>query len=114
MLTSKHRLRTMRDFKHLYKKGKSLGNRELMVRAVKTNEGDPLRFAFVISVKTEKTAVGRNRAKRQLRAIVRDELPKLKEGYDIAITAKKSFLPLEFEQKTKSVIDVLKKAKVYK
>jgi len=114
MLGPKHRLRTMRDFKHLYKKGKSVGNRELMARILKTGEENPLRFAFIISVKTEKTAVGRNRAKRQLRAIIRQELPKLKEGYDIALTIKKNFLPLEIEQKVKSVKDVLKKAGFYK
>ncbi len=114
MLSQKHRLRTMRDFKHLYKKGKGLGNRELMIRMVKTGDDKPLRFAFVISVKTEKTAVGRNRAKRQLRAIIRDELPTLTSGYDVAVTIKKNFLPLEFDQKVKSVKDVLKKAKIYK
>lgn len=104
----------MRDFKYLHKKGKSIGNRELMARIVKTGVDTPLRFAFVISVKTEKTAVGRNRAKRQLRAIIKEELPLLKAGYDISLTIKKGFLPLEFEQKEKSVKDVLKKARVYK
>lgn len=114
MLSKEYRLRTMRDFKHLFKKGKSIGNRELAIRVVQTKEKDPARFAFIISTKTEKKAVARNKAKRQLREIIRAELPQLRQGVDIAITIKKSFLPLEFDQKIKSAKDVLKKARLYR
>ncbi len=112
MLHKTNRLRTMRDFKHIFRKGKSFGNRFLIAKVVKTGEEDPIRFAFVISNKTEKRAVHRNRAKRQLREIVRAELPNLKSGLDIVLTIKASFLPLSFEEKTKAAKDVLKKSKL--
>ena len=114
MLPKQHRLRSMRDFKHLFKKGRRSGNIYLTVRTVKTKPGDPLRTAFIISNKTEKSAVKRNRAKRQLREIVRALLPQLSIGMDVAITIKIQFLPLSFKEKTEATVDVLKRANVLK
>jgi len=104
----------MRDFKHLFRKGKSFGSKYLVAKVVRTKEDAPIRFAFVISTKTEKRAVHRNRAKRQLREVVRAQLPKLKSGFDVALTIKASFLPLSFEEKTRAGVDLLKKARVFK
>lgn len=100
----------MKDFDKLFKKGKSSGNKFLIVKVVKTKPEDPLRIAFVVSNKTEKSAVKRNRAKRQAREIVHKLLPKLKSELDAAVTIKKAFLPLEFKDKEKAVEDVLAKA----
>ena len=104
----------MRDFKHLFRKGKTFGSKYLVAKVVRTKEDAPIRFAFIISTKTEKRAVHRNRAKRQLREVVRAQLPKLKSGIDVALTIKASFLPLTFEAKTKAGVDLLKKAKLFK
>ena len=110
MLTKKNRLRTMRDFKHLFKKGKTQGSRFLGMRFANKEEQDFTRFAFVISTKTAKLAVDRNRARRQLREIVRSLLPRIKAGYDLSITIKANFIPLSFEQKEEQVLYLLKKA----
>lgn len=104
----------MRDFKQIYRKGKSFGNKFLVAKVLKTGEEKPLRFAFVISNKTEKRATHRNRAKRQLREIIRAELPELVTGHDVVFTIKASFLPFSFEEKTKQTKDLLKKAKLFK
>ena len=109
MLTKKNRLRTMRDFKHLFKKGKTQGSLYLGLRFVKKDEQDFTRFAFVISKKSAKLAVDRNRARRQLREVVRSLLPMIKPGFDISITIKSSFIPLTFEQKLDQTKYVLRK-----
>ena len=104
----------MRDFKQIYRKGKSFGNKFLVAKVLKTGEDQPLRFAFVISNKTEKRATQRNRTKRQLREIIRTELPKLVSSHDVVLTMKASFLPLSFEEKTKQTKDLLKRAKLFR
>jgi ribonuclease P protein component len=99
----------MRDFKQLFRRGKSFGNRHLILK-VAQSERDYSRFAFIVSTKTAKKAVDRNRAKRQLREIIKAELPSVKSGYDIALTIKPGFLPLSFEEKTKTAHQLLRKA----
>lgn len=113
MLPKKQRLHTMRDFRHLHKRGRAVSNKFLILKSVKTKPEDPLRLAFVISNKTEKTAVKRNRAKRQLREIVRHLLPELKEGFDVAITIKKPFVELKTGQQKEAARDILKKARLF-
>lgn len=49
-------------------------------------------FAFIVSKKIDKKAVGRNRLKRQLREIARQNLSKTKNGYDIIILARKTLM----------------------
>lgn len=103
----------MRDFKHLSKSGKTQASRYLRVRFSKQEDVQVTRFAFVISKKTAKLAVRRNRARRQLREAVKKELSSLKQGYDIALYIKAPFLPLSFQEKHEQVQYVLKKAKLY-
>ena len=103
----------MRDFRNLYSKGKSFGNKFLMAKVLPTKGEDPIRFAFIISNKTEKSAVKRNKAKRQAREIIRLQINKLKPGFDVAITIKASFLPLSYQEKEKQVNHLLKQANLY-
>jgi len=104
----------MKDFQHLFKKGRSTGSKFLVVKVVRTKEKDPIRIGFVISNKTEKSAVKRNRAKRQLREIVHNVLPKLKGGFDVSINIKKPFLPLDFATKDKETLTLLKRSNLIK
>ena len=66
MLLKENRLKKRKDFEILYKKGKSSGSKFLVFKYLKTQPEDPIRIAFVISNKTEKSAIKRNRIKRQI------------------------------------------------
>lgn len=83
-----------------------------MLKTLKRDDEDPSRFAFIVSAKTEKSAVKRNKARRQLREIIREQLSCVKPGLDVAITIKKPFLELDFAEKEKEAKNVLKKANV--
>lgn len=50
------------------------------------------RFGFVVSKKVSAQAVKRNRLKRQIRAVVEELLPRIKEGYDILFIVQKGAL----------------------
>ena len=110
MLPAKHRLTKRKDFDALFKRGKVIFGRQLQVRIMRTAPKQDSRLAIVISTKTEKTAVRRNRAKRQVREIIRQRVPQLRPGFDAAISIRPSFLPLAFAKKQEAVLAALHKA----
>lgn len=114
MLSKTNRLRSMRDFRHLYKKGKTQGSSFLALRFVKKDDQDYTRFAFVISNKTAKKAVDRNRVRRQTRAVIRENLKDIVSGYDVLITIKASYVPLPYSEKKEQVEYILKKSGLLK
>jgi len=65
------------------------------------------KFAFVMSKKEEKTAVGRNKAKRRLRAAMQPIAPTLKPLYCM-VFIKKSALKATFPDLKKALVDALK------
>ena len=110
MLPKLHRLTKRKDFDALFKGGKLIYGRQLQARVAKTGQNQPTRIAIVISAKTEKSAVKRNRAKRQVREVLRKVVSQIKPGFDVAITIKHSFLPLPFDAKQTATLELVKKA----
>lgn len=110
MLPPLHRLTKRKDFDALFKRGKLVYVRQLQARVAKSTLGKQTRIAVIISAKTEKSAVKRNRAKRQVREIIRAVMPQVKPGYDVAISIKHSYLPLDFAAKKDVTLQLLKKA----
>ncbi len=69
------------------------------------NKKEVSRFAFVIKKSVEKTAVGRNRARRVLRSCVEETLGEIKTGYDMIFFIQKGIIG----KKQEEVCDLLKK-----
>lgn len=66
------------------------------------------RFGFVVSKKTAKNAVSRNRVKRQVRAVIEEHLSQIKSGYDILFIVQKGALgakTADIRQVTKSFLE---------
>lgn len=112
MLSKTHRLSKRKDFDLVFKRGRVVTDRAMFLKFVKTSSGQPLRAAFVISAKTEKSAVKRNRARRQAREAFRKIIPELPVGYDLVFTIKPSFLPLPYTQKSEVMKRLLMRAKL--
>lgn len=110
MLPSNHRLTKRKDFDALFKHGRVVFGRHAQLRVGKRKEAGSTRFAFIVSAKTEKSAVRRNRVKRQAREIVRGVLPQVKPGFDVAVTLRHGFLALSHEEKAKLLLYALKKS----
>lgn len=113
MLPAGHRLRGDSNFSRLMKRGRVFFSSGITVRFVQ-NGGVDSRFAFVVSAKASKKATQRNLLKRRMREIVRKELPGIKEGYDILISAKKQVLDLDFLQLQSEVMRALEKSRLLK
>ncbi len=69
-------------------RGKSFNTQFFILKSAENNL-DYNRFAFVISKKTEKKAVTRNRVKRVLRSCFEEIINELKTGFDFLIIIKK-------------------------
>ena len=125
MLPKEYRLKRMKDFEILYQEGRFVGGRLVTAKVWKIDpekyprrdyKKDNLKIGFVVSKKVHKSAVKRNRLKRQMREVVRLLLKekKLKTGFMIAIMAKREMLESDYSPIEKSVVDVLEKARVLK
>lgn len=86
MLPAPNRLRRRQDFAKVYAKGDRYSGRYLRLRIYASNLEVASQIGIVISKKVSKSAVIRNRIKRQLRAICRQLLSQLKKGLQIVVT----------------------------
>ena len=72
---------------------------------MKNELGHP-RFGIVISKKLAKSAVKRNRKRRQIYEIIRQSLP-ISDSSDIVLLAKHPVMDLTFDELNKAVHDIL-------
>lgn len=87
MLPAQNRLRLRHHFANVYARGDRYRGQYLRLRIYDTgNREFTSQIGIVISKKISKSAVIRNRIKRQLRAIFRQLLSQLKQGLQIVVT----------------------------
>lgn len=104
----KNRLLKSRDFQRVYRKGKWVANRELIINFEKHQDPNS-RIGFTVSKKVSKRAVDRNRIKRQFREWYRTH----KQDFfsiDIVMTAKPALNEKTAEEIQESLDDIWHKA----
>lgn len=111
----------MKDFEILFKEGRFVGGSFVTIKYWKVqpekypkrryDQGE-LKIGFVAGLKVSKSAVKRNRIKRQMREVVRllikDE--KIKKGSHILVIAKKEILTADYEKIQKDILSVFRRA----
>lgn len=113
MLPAQHRLRDRRAFQMLYQTGQrcsSSGLTLLFQPMPPELEGIPSQVGLVVGKKVSKSAVRRNRLRRQLRESVRSLCPNLKPGYRLLLIAKATALEWSWEQLRTEVQRLFQKA----
>jgi ribonuclease P protein component len=85
MLAAPNRLRKAYDITRVYRRGKYGGSGTISVKALSTGRPES-RATIVVAKKISKRAVVRNRIRRRLAAILRDEWQTVRPGYDIVVT----------------------------
>lgn len=128
MLQKENRLAKVRDFNLLIKHGRWVNGQFLDLRVLELakiqdyfpkkedvdNFKKQLRLAIAVGLKIEKSAVKRNRVKRQIREALRLLIKggQVKSGYYILIVAKKDVLKEEYADISQEIKLLLAKAKL--
>ena len=103
-------LRGDKNFSAVYKKGKSVGDRYIVL-FYKKNGLDYNRIAFLASKKVG-NAVARNRARRLMKESVRTMDSIDKQGYDIIFIARKTIAGVKCEDVRSSILNALRRTEL--
>ncbi len=111
MLKKQYRLRKNADFRRIYRSGKSVSCKYLVLY-FKRRPSDGLRIGFSVSKKIGKAHV-RNLCKRRMREIVRVHLSHIRAGYDLIFLARTAIPEADYQELEKSVKYLLQKANLW-
>ncbi|MGI6373859.1 MAG: ribonuclease P protein component [Patescibacteria group bacterium] len=112
MLAKKNRILLNKEFDQIFKTGQSFYGQVLGAKVVDGNFPET-RVGILVGLKVSKLAVVRNKIKRQLREIIRQELPLLKKSKDLVIITLPTITKADFNQLAKEVQMVFKKLDLY-
>ncbi len=112
MLSRANRLSKQKDFDKIFGRGKQYQDDKLIIRLL-VNKQSFSRFSIIISAKVAKKAVIRNRLRRQIKEILRQNFDKIKPGLDIVLIAKKELIGLDYNELKKIIGELFKKANIY-
>ena len=112
MLKRINRLRKRYQYQYIYKSGNFVSEKAVTLHFT-TAKTKVIKVGFAVTKKVG-GAVQRNLIRRRLREIMRKQLPNLKQNYNIIVVAKESILTVDFENLSKQIVNLLKKADLFK
>jgi len=115
MLSQYSRFHGHGSLRYIYRNGEALRSQLLTIKYVHNPNRRHSRVAVVVSKKVLKKAVGRNRIRRRIYEIFREELPLMKKSYDIVcIVSSPEARDMEFTELRGNIRDMLSSASIYK
>lgn len=109
-MQKKYRLSGRRVFNYLYRKGTSVANGQLVL--IYTPSKYPLKVGVVVSKKIGK-AVVRNKIRRRIKEAFRLMIPHVADKYNYIVVARPDVATMSYQDIEKSLVHVLKRAKLY-
>lgn len=85
MLSFAYRFHGHGSLRFVYKNGQAIRTRLITIKYTDNLKRKNSRFAVVVSKKVHKGAVGRNRMRRRVYEIIRQELPHIPRAHDVAV-----------------------------
>lgn len=115
MLAFKYRFHGHGSLRYVYSHGGAVRSRLITLKHSRHPKRNTPRIAVVVSKKVYKGAVGRNRIRRRLYEIMRQELPRLHDNQDVVLIVFSSeILTMPFAEVEAAVKQLLATADVYK
>ena len=115
MIDARHRFHGHGGLRYVYKNGQISRSRHFVMKSLVNPRRKHSRIAVVISKKTLKSAVGRNRVRRRVYEIVRNELPDIEQPKDIAlIVVSAEVRDMDATELYRSIRELFIKSGVYK
>lgn len=111
-MEKKKKLRSNRDFRYVYDKGKSFANRYVVIFFIK-NSFNYNRVGFSTTKKLGKNVV-RNKIKRRMKEIYRLNNNKIKKGYDIIFLSRVAAKEVSYKKLEGAIFHLLKIAGLLK
>lgn len=103
----KHSLRNKKDFDQVFKAGQSFYCPILGIKALK-NDLEYNRLGIMVSLKVSKSAVVRNKIKRQIRVIFNKNIEESIKSYDFVIIVLDKIIGKEYKEIEESFIKTYK------
>ena len=113
MLKKENQLKKDKEFDKVFKNGRSSFSKILGIKAV-ANRLEMSRFGILVSNKISQKAVERNKIKRQIREVIRLQVPGIKPGFDVVIFTLSPILGSTYQEIEKSITYSFKKLGLYK
>lgn len=113
-LPKDHRLTKDKDFQSVFDSGKTVKNSFLFIKYLISKDQKKSRFGIVVSGKVSKKATVRNRIRRQISEIIRNNLDRIINNADAVIVTNSKIVDKEFTEIEKVVLNLLKKSKILK
>jgi ribonuclease P protein component len=115
MLSFKNRFHGYGSLRYVYKNGQIVRGRLITIKYSENPRRKTPRVAVVVSKKVHKRAVGRNRIRRRVYEVIRQELPNLAPNYDIVLLVFSSeLLTLPHAELVSTIKQLLATAQIYK
>lgn len=115
MLSFQYRFHGHGSLRYVYKNGEAIRSHAITIKYTANPHRRHSRFAVVVSKKVHKSAVGRNRIRRRLYEIIRQELPKLNGAHDVAVMVFSSEVrTMPYEELVQTVRQLFAAAGLYK
>ncbi|MFB1051708.1 ribonuclease P protein component [Paraliobacillus sp. JSM ZJ581] len=108
-----YRIKKNEEFQHVFQKGQSFANRQLVIYFLHKHEQTHFRIGLSVSKKIG-NAVVRNRVKRYLRQAFLELKQQIDPSLDIVIIARIPTKDMDYHHMKKSLIHVLSKTKSLK
>lgn len=85
MLSFSHRFHGHGSLRYVYKNGHAIRSHMVTIKYTKNPHRAHSRFAVVVSKKVHKSAIGRNRIRRRIYEVIRQELPRITSSHDVVM-----------------------------
>jgi ribonuclease P protein component len=112
MLPQVNRLRKKKEIERVFKVGRNVFN-PICGFKFQANGLSLSRFSIIIGLKVSKSAVKRNRLRRQVREVIRLNLSKIRSGFDFAFIISPKALGKDYQELEQIILSGLKRAGLF-